>query len=156
MKTVANKDDIVKSVDSMYEVEGGSPIEEYREDMNEPEDIKNLISELKILDQEIKTLNDAVNTQKKQVDDIEYKLKCFLEENNLEQSKVDGVSFSLNRKTSFKIEDWDEVFNWAFESGNKQVLYHQLKSTALEELLDNGELPESIVPGTYTKLSRRG
>ena len=165
-------DDIVKeSAERQFAVKGGSPIEQPttilrdafnipREDFEaimatEKPELSMITDELKLLDDEIASLNDAVKTRKQRVDELEYKLKQFLEENGMESSRVNGISFSLSHKMGWQVEDWDKVWAWIHGTGNTQVVTKKLKSTALDELLEHGDLPPFIVPKPYTDLSRR-
>jgi len=100
------------------------------------------------------------------IDKLLSKEKAYIESAIVKESELSGslafkneaMSVSVKDGTSFRVdpEKWNSIYDWAVRTGNHGLLYKQVSSKVLSEIVaSGGAMPEGITMDSFKKISAR-
>jgi hypothetical protein len=101
---------------------------------------------------EVEKLNDQLRQRKEAIEEIDRQILGFLVENGLEYIRVGDRRYEANRVVVHAPKDWDAIWNWVLTHKAPFILQRRLSQKAIDELIDNGEIPDGIICSEITKL----
>lgn len=90
--------------------------------------------------------------------DLERRIKDHAEATGLNQFANDFISVTVSDENRAKIDPakWDDIFKWAAETGNINLIHRRVSDAKVIALIEEGvELPEGLGIDPYKKLAYR-
>lgn len=103
-------------------------------------------------------LNNALKDIKKRRQHIERQLMAKAEQDGVDSFSNAQISVSLKEDfiAAYEPEQWNELIDWASETGNYQIIQRRIGTKPIKELIDNGsELPAGVRLEPQTKVTVR-